>query len=321
VKHLHRLTAAAALTVAFFPALTPARQPARQSDRNAVEHCGGPVFRTGEVTRKARVTHKPAPGLTDEARANDVRGTVQLTAVLCRTGRVTDIQVLQGLPHGMTEKAVEAARGIRFRPATKGGRRVSQTITLQYDINVLGSHRGPGGWAGQAGRLVEEVLIEGNRRLTDEQIFSHLRTRPGERFVETTVRRDLQTLLDLGKFDTTQTRVSTEQGAQGGVVVIFSVVELPVIRSLAFKGLRSVGEADILRALRERQTGVGRESVYDPAKVAAARRVILELLAARGRPGAAVEAEVTELSAVSVELTFVVNEGPPARDARPGRWF
>lgn len=176
--------------------------------------------------------------------------------------------------------------------------------------------------ARQSKPTVEELRIEGNRRLTAEQIVEHLRTRAGDEFEDATVRRDLRALLDLGKFDAAQTRVSTEAGVRGGVVVTFSVVELPVVRSLAFKGLRSVGEADVLRALRERQTGLQREGVYDPAKVAAARRAILELLASRGRPHASVEVEVSELSALSVELTFVVREGRPGRrDGGGGRWF
>lgn len=311
------LTAAAALTL--HPALAPARQPQTAGE----ERCGGPVFKSGQVGRKARITRKPEPGFTDEARANNVQGTVHLTAVLCRTGRVTDIKVLQGLPHGMTEKAVEAAGRMEFEPATKGGREVSQALTLTYHFNPDGGAGvGPEDWAGRAGRPVEELLIEGNRRLTDEEIFRHLRTRPGEPFGGETVRRDLQTLLDTGRFDTAQTRVSTEAGPRGGVVVIFTVVELPVIRSLAFSGLRSVGEADAILALKARGTGIQPEAVYNPTKVAAARRVILELLAARGRPDASVGVEVSELSAVSVELTFSVEEGPPARPAAaPGRRF
>ena len=171
-------------------------------------------------------------------------------------------------------------------------------------------------------RLVEELVIEGNRRLTDEQLIAHLRTRPGDRFSETTTRRDLLALLELGTLDTTQTRVSTEAGVRGGVVVIFHIVELPVIRDIEFRGLKSVGESEVLAALAGRQPGLRREGVYNPKHVADARRAVLELLAARGFPDATVEVYAEEVSPVSVALVFVVNEGPPARkDAGPGRWF
>ena len=307
---------AAILALALSPSPAHSRWPQFSP---AEESCGGQVFKAGEVTRKARITRKPAPGFTEEARANDVSGVVRLTAVLCRTGRVTDIRVEQGLPHGLTEKAVAAARSIRFRPASKGGRSVSQAVILEYSFNVSGGE-GPGESAKYERRLVEEIIIEGNRRLTDAQLLAHLRTRPGDVFDQAAVRRDLLALLELGTLDTTETRVMLEVGLRGGVVVIFNVVELPVIRSIGFKGLRSITEAEALAALRGKS--VRREGVYNPAHIEAARRALLGLLAARGYRQAAVEAVIENVSSVSVVLTFVVKEGPHCGKAdAPGRWF
>ena len=312
--------AAAFLSLLLCPAPVPARQTKAPP---AGERCDGQVFLPSEVTRKARVKHNPVPGFTDEARANDIQGTIRLRAVLCRTGRVTDIEVVQGLSHGMTELAVEAARGIKFEPALKDGRRVSQTINLEYHSHLAGSRTQPDeDLAKGAGRLVEQLIIDGNRRLTDSQIIANLLTREGERYKETTVRRDLQALLELGTLDKTQTRVSIETGPRGGVVVIFSVFELPVIRTIAFRGLKSVSESEALAALAARRPGLKREGVFDPAHMPAARHAILELLAARGRKEATVELFVEEVSAVSVSLVFQVNERPDARtDSAPGRWF
>lgn len=76
-------------------------------------------------------------------------------------------------------------------------------------------------------RLVEEVVVQGNRRLRAEDIFSRLRTRPGHVFRERQVRRDLRTLLEWGVFDAARTSVTIEAGVRGGVVVIFDVHELP----------------------------------------------------------------------------------------------
>jgi hypothetical protein len=46
------------------------------------------------------------------------------------------IIVLSGLPGGLTERAVEAARRIKFFPATKDGRPVSMFIQLEYNFNL-----------------------------------------------------------------------------------------------------------------------------------------------------------------------------------------
>jgi len=163
-----------------------------------------------------------------------------------------------------------------------------------------------------AGRLVEEVQVEGNRRASDEDIFYYLKTRPGDSFDPALARRDLQTLLDLPFFDKMATRLSVADGARGGIVVIFTVMELPVIRDLTFHGLKSVSEADVFRAFRENRVGLSKEAIYDPVKVKRAEHVIKKSLALRGRPYASVQTNIEQVSSQSVALEFVVDEGPPA---------
>ena len=116
-------------------------------------------------------------------------------------------------------------------------------------------------------RLVESVDITGNRRLRKDDVLYYVQTRAGDPFNEEQIQRDLQAILALGFFDKTATRVLTEEGARGGVNVIFEVRELPIIRDLQFEGLKSVTESDVLKAFRERRVGVSKESIYDPVKV------------------------------------------------------
>jgi TonB family protein len=94
------------------------------------------TFKPGEVTRKAVLTAKPEPSFTEEARKNNVTGVVRLRAVLSASGSVQGISVVKGLPDGLTEKAIAAARGIRFTPAQKDGHTVSQYVTLEYNFNI-----------------------------------------------------------------------------------------------------------------------------------------------------------------------------------------
>ena len=94
------------------------------------------TFRQNEVTSKAVIISKPDPGFTEEARKNNVTGVVRLRAVLSAGGGVTGISVIKGLPDGLTERAISAARNIKFRPAQKDGRSVSQYITLEYNFNI-----------------------------------------------------------------------------------------------------------------------------------------------------------------------------------------
>jgi outer membrane protein insertion porin family len=162
-------------------------------------------------------------------------------------------------------------------------------------------------------RLVESVDITGNRRLRKDDVLYYVQTRAGDPFNEEQIQRDLQAILALGFFDKTATRVLTEEGARGGVNVIFEVRELPIIRDLQFEGLKSVPESDVLKAFRERRVGVSKESIYDPVKVRNAIRVLKELLAARGHPNATVEEKKEEVSATSTAVTFVITEGDRVR--------
>lgn len=94
------------------------------------------VFSAREVAQKARLIDKPNPSYTDGARKYRVTGTVVLRAVLSRDGMVTNIRVVQRLPHGLSEKAIEAARGIKFEPALKDGHKVSTYVHLEYNFNL-----------------------------------------------------------------------------------------------------------------------------------------------------------------------------------------
>jgi len=170
-----------------------------------------------------------------------------------------------------------------------------------------------GAFAQQTQRLVENVDIVGNRRLRKDDILYYIQTRPGDPFNEQQVQRDLQTILQLGFFDKTATRVLTEEAPRGGVNVIFEVKELPIIRDLQFEGLKSVAESDVLKAFRERRVGVSKESIYDPVKSRNAIRVLKELLAERGHPNATIEARLDEVSATSIAITYDIDEGDRVR--------
>jgi len=94
------------------------------------------IFSGREVTSKARVLSKPEPTYTESARKNQITGTVVLRAVFSSGGTVTNIHAVSGLPDGLTERAIAAAKSIRFVPATKDGRPVSMWMELQYNFNL-----------------------------------------------------------------------------------------------------------------------------------------------------------------------------------------
>jgi TonB family protein len=94
------------------------------------------IFFNYELDKKATILTRPEPRYTDRARNAWVQGTVVVRAVLAADGQVKYIMALSGLPYGLTEEAIKVARRIKFVPAVKDGRAVSQYVQIEYNFNL-----------------------------------------------------------------------------------------------------------------------------------------------------------------------------------------
>jgi len=97
---------------------------------------GEPIITGREVTTKARLISKPEPAYTTKARNEQIVGTVVLRCVFASDATVKYILIVQSLPGGLTERAVEAAKKIKFIPATRDGKPVSMWMQLEYNFNL-----------------------------------------------------------------------------------------------------------------------------------------------------------------------------------------
>ncbi|HEU4509471.1 MAG TPA: energy transducer TonB [Pyrinomonadaceae bacterium] len=104
--------------------------------RAACGHGRDQTYKGSEVEQRARLLQKPEPQYTEEARKNQITGTVMLRAVFSSGGEVVQIQAIRSLPFGLTERAIAAARQIKFVPAMKDGRPVSVFMQLEYNFNL-----------------------------------------------------------------------------------------------------------------------------------------------------------------------------------------
>jgi TonB family protein len=95
-----------------------------------------PVYKVNEATRKVVIVSRPVPGYTEEARRNQITGTVRLRFVAAADGKITNVVVQGFLRDGLTENCILAARHIKFIPAVKDGRPVSQYVTIEYNYNI-----------------------------------------------------------------------------------------------------------------------------------------------------------------------------------------
>nr|MBA3806342.1 TonB family protein [Acidobacteriota bacterium] len=96
----------------------------------------GPIFSPSEVTTKAVIRKKVEPQYTEYARQSGIEGTVLMRAVFAADGKVKHILLVQALSHGLTEEAIKVARQIKFNPAIKDGRPVSQFVQIEYNFHL-----------------------------------------------------------------------------------------------------------------------------------------------------------------------------------------
>jgi TonB family protein len=88
------------------------------------------------VTTNLAILSKPRPGYTDAARTNNVQGTVRLRVTFNANGSIGSISPVSGLPNGLTEQAIAAARQIRFEPKKINGVPVSVTKVVEYSFSI-----------------------------------------------------------------------------------------------------------------------------------------------------------------------------------------
>jgi len=108
------------------------QEPSDETPENG--SCGGTIYERSAVDRPAIISSPPKLELP--VGVKKIEGRVILNAVLCHTGKVTDVEVVESLPYGITERAVEAVLRAKFIPATKEGQNVSQRIRFELNIEV-----------------------------------------------------------------------------------------------------------------------------------------------------------------------------------------
>ena len=92
------------------------------------------IYGAREVDKKAKLINTPVAVYTAEARQANAEDEVRLRLVLAGDGTIRNMFPIKSAGHALTESAVTAAQQIKFEPAVKDGRPVSQFVTLVYEF-------------------------------------------------------------------------------------------------------------------------------------------------------------------------------------------
>lgn len=162
--------------------------------------------------------------------------------------------------------------------------------------------------------IVTKIFFDGNRRIQRDTLLAHIFTRPGDPYSVDALQRDFRALWNTQFFEDIRLEVQNDPDNPDGKIVIFHVVERPIIRRIEYKGEKSITESDILDAYKKEHVDMTVESQFDPTKIKRAEVVIKDLLAAHGRQFATVKATYERIAATNaVKLTFIVDEGPKVK--------
>ncbi|TMD63193.1 MAG: energy transducer TonB, partial [Chloroflexi bacterium] len=80
-----------------------------------------------------RVIERVEAAYPDEARNQGLTATVVIRLVIGADGLVSSASLVKGAGHGFDESALEAARKLRFAPATRDGTAVP--VQIDYEIH------------------------------------------------------------------------------------------------------------------------------------------------------------------------------------------
>ncbi len=200
-------------------------------------------------------------------------------------------------PSGWTNSPSTGARGqspsgpplpgLEPRPTPSGGAAAEESAPQVVEVRIVGPHQTP-----------------------DEEILRQIHTRPGRTYDPEEIEGDVRRLSRTRKFVEVVPRY---RDVAGGRIVIFEVLERPVLRYVKFVGneptLTSTWKS--AKNLRK-ESGIESGEAMDPFAVEEGRRRIEELYHEKGYAQARVTiAEGTESS--DRGAVYVINEGPRKR--------
>jgi TonB family protein len=78
----------------------------------------------------------PEAEFSDEARRNKYQGVCMISVIVDARGYPRNPRVVRSLGMGLDEKALEAVQKYRFKPATKNGKAVAATISVEVNFRL-----------------------------------------------------------------------------------------------------------------------------------------------------------------------------------------
>ena len=154
------------------------------------------------------------------------------------------------------------------------------------------------GYAYDDNFIIHDIILEGNQRVEDETIRSHILLQKGARYSNSLANDSLKKIYDLQIF------ANVEIDIRGGNTVVFKVKENPLINKIAFEGNNVVKREELLTV-----TKLKPRMVLSNAKVKKDIDAMMQQYQKTGRYSAKITPKIISLSENRVNLVFEIEEG------------
>ena len=98
---------------------------------------GGGVYHVGGSVRAPALIFSPDPEFSEEARKAKFSGNVEVYLWVDENGNPSHVKVVRGVGMGLDEKAMEAVRQYKFRPATQNGKPVKVDLYVEVNFQIF----------------------------------------------------------------------------------------------------------------------------------------------------------------------------------------
>ncbi|HDZ84792.1 MAG TPA: hypothetical protein ENH45_06180, partial [Nitrospirae bacterium] len=149
--------------------------------------------------------------------------------------------------------------------------------------------------------LIKSVEINGGKKISESTIYSKIKSKVGDPFSKNTVQEDIKRIYRIGYFDDVRVDIDS---FEGGVKLIFILIEKPTIVSIDYQGNDEFEENDIKEHVTITPGAISNLSlITDNVKK------IVSFYQSKGYWLAKVVPVIRDISDDTVALTFQIDEG------------
>ncbi|HBL25553.1 MAG TPA: outer membrane protein assembly factor BamA [Acidobacteria bacterium] len=165
---------------------------------------------------------------------------------------------------------------------------------------------------GQSGRIIRDIKFSGNAMLPDETLRYYLGLEVDQPLDEEQLNESIRDLWNRSLVD--DVVVETSPGADGGVNLLITIKERPILRSLSYEGMKRISKTDIQDKLATQRIRVREGEPLSLGELQRVKTIIEDLYSEKGYRFAEARYTVEDVgSPHEKRVIFTVDEGDRVR--------